>query len=73
MSDQIDFKEQYEALRLWADKFKKKVKEMRELQTEYFKRRDNHVLIKSKQVEKEVDEMITPKQSVQATLEWLGI
>lgn len=59
----------------WQLKFlqlKAKIKTMRDLQKEYFRKRDPQVLLKSKQCEREVDEIITPKPTSQATLDWLG-
>jgi hypothetical protein len=42
-----------------AKQFREAVQEMRSLQKEYFKRRDFSVLIKCKEVEKQVDDYLS--------------
>jgi hypothetical protein len=65
MPDSTETQRQFES-------FKKKVKEMLECQQAYFKTKDFQLLKKSKAMEKEVRDIITPKQSSQATIDWLG-
>ena len=42
------------------EKFKDKVRKMRQAQKEYFRNRDKNVLMQSKRLEKEVDELLDP-------------
>lgn len=60
-----DFEYKYNAL-------VNKVKIMLETQRAYFKTRDPQKLRQAKALEKEVDELISPKQANQAEFDWLA-
>ena len=68
-----DYKMLYENLSSDHAYFKKKVKEMLELQQTYFKsHRDHQLFKKAKALESEILELITPRNAIQSQMDWLG-
>lgn len=68
----MDLQFQNDELKARYKRLAEKVTEMMDCQQLYFKRKDYQVLIRSKVLEKEVRELLNPKEKSQLSMEFLG-
>lgn len=68
----MDLQFQNDELKAKYKKLAEKVTEMMDCQQQYFKSKNYHLLIRSKQLEKEVRDILNPKEKPQLSMEFLG-